>query len=251
MNGEPLILIHGSPATGDAWRPVVKLLSSDFDVRTPTLSGHGAPANEALLSMGVEDLAVALEAAFAAYERPLCLLAHSFGCIVALRMALRGHCTISRMLLLEPVALPVLKLVGKESAFLQAKSIFDTYDRCHREGEAHAVARMVNFWFGDGAFDGFPGPVRDYLEAQTDVNLRDIKATMTETYIREGLGALDMPIEIVCGDRSPAVTGDIAEALAGLLGDARVTMLSGATHAMLTTHPEEVAGLAKAFFPRL
>ncbi len=250
MSRARLVLVHGSPATGDAWRPVVPFLSSTFDVATPTLSGHGVPENEAFLSMGVDDLASALEADITDDEGPLDLLAYSFGCIVALRMALRGRCEISRMLLLEPVALPVLKLVGKGDAFLQTKSIFDAYDEYHRAGEPYAVSRMINFWFGDGAFDVFPEPVRDYLDALTEINLRDIKASMAETYRPEELDALKMPIEVVCGDRSPAVTGAIARALTELLGDARVTSLAGATQAMLTTHPEEVADLAKAFFSR-
>ncbi|MFC5744263.1 alpha/beta fold hydrolase [Actinomadura rugatobispora] len=40
--GEPLLLLHGWPQTGHAWRSVVPLLSDRFTVVTPDLPGFGA-----------------------------------------------------------------------------------------------------------------------------------------------------------------------------------------------------------------
>jgi pimeloyl-ACP methyl ester carboxylesterase len=48
---------------------------------------------------------------------------------------------------------------------------------------------------------------------------------------------------IAYGGASPPAAPAIATALAGLLPRARLAAIDGATHAMLDSHPQDVAGL--------
>ena len=123
-----------------------------------------------------------------------------------------------------------------------AKSTFDFYvERFHR-GDARAVETMIEFWFGPGGLDRMPEPVQDYLIERTEVNVRDVAANFGERYSPEMLRQLRVPTTIVLGGASPPIMKTIIEALARSLGNASIEIIDGATHAMLVTHPDRVAG---------
>lgn len=242
----PRLLIHGSPANGDVWSKVTEAFSNGPRNLTPTLLGHSEIQSAEAVEANIGDLAAALERQVG--DNQVDILAHSFGGVIALRLALRGTLKIRRIMLLEPVVLPVLKLTGESERYEIARRTFDEYARHYQEGEKYAVSRLIDFWFGAGAFECFPDPIKSYMEAQTAINLRDIQATMREPYDTAGLQALEMPIKIVYGTNSPQTTMRIASALCRLLGNATMTELSDANHAMVTTHPSQIAHLAETYF---
>ena len=240
--GPPLVLIHGSPANGKTWKAVGDLLSDRFRVIAPTLPDHEIEAVQPPSPMKTEDMARAVEHAIGDRDQPIRLAAHSFGSNVALAIALGGRLAIDRLVLFEPVTVKILPVAGEDTAFAAAKSTFDSYVERYRSGESQAVETMIEFWFGPGGFDRMPAPVQDYLIDRTEVNVRDVKANFGERYSPEILRDLLVPTTIVHGGASPAITGTIANAMAGALGNASTEIIGGATHAMLVTHPEDVAG---------
>ena len=244
--GPPLVLIHGSPANGKTWKAVGDLLSDRFRIVAPTLPGHEIEGGQSPSAMKTEDMANAVEQTLGRSDQPIRLAAHSFGSNVALAIALGGRVAIDLLILFEPVTLMILSVTGEDAAFAVAKSTFDFYvERCRR-GEARAVETMIEFWFGPGAFDLMPAPVRDYLIERTAVNVRDVGSNFGEFYSLEMLRDLRIPTAIVHGGASPTIIRTIADAMAGALGNASTEIIDGATHAMLITHPERVAGAIAA-----
>ncbi len=243
--GPPLVLIHGSPANGKTWKAVGERLADRYRVIAPTLPGHesdgGAPA-----AMTTADMAAAVERVIEGEDRPIRLAAHSFGACVALNIALRGWVAIDRMILFEPVILKALPVAGADAAFAVAKSAFDHYLERYRRGDRRAVESMIELWFGPGAFDRMPEPVQAYLIERTEVNVRDVEAIFAETHSRSSLRDLRTPTTIAHGGASPSIAPTIAAALAGALGNASIDVIEGATHAMLVSHPAEVAGVIAA-----
>lgn len=240
--GPPLVLIHGSPANGKTWKAVGDLLSDRFRVVAPTLPGHEIEGGKSPSAMKTQDMAEAVEQAIGRPDRPIRLAAHSFGSNVALAIALGGRVAIDRLVLFEPVTLKILPVTGEDAAFAVAKSTFDFYVERYRRGEARAVETMIELWFGTGAFDRMPAPVQDYLIECTEVNVRDVGSIFGEKYSPKMLRDLRIPTAIVHGGASPAIIRTIANAMAGALGNASTEIIDGATHAMLITHPERVAG---------
>ena len=248
---QTLVLVHGSPATGQAWQAVVKHLPERYRVVTPTLDGHdGFGPAETPPPVTTDALAAALEAEIGDVATPIMLAAHSYGASVAMHLALRGRIPIARMLLIEPVTPHALELAGNEASHGVLRSGIGGYLDAHEAGEPEAVSHMIDFWFGAGAFHAMPEPVRTYLIHRTAVNVRDVRASFAETYTYDDLARLDLPVLIACGSKSPNVTVDLADAVLAGLPQGRLATVDGGDHAMLTTHPEPVARMIDEFFTR-
>lgn len=246
---QPLVLVHGSPATGAAWQPVAKRLPERYRIVAPTLLGHeGAGPAETPPPITTDALAAALEESIGDVSPPIMLAAHSYGASVALHLALRARIPVARLLLIEPVTPHALELAGNEASHRVLHDGIGGYLEAHEAGEAHAVSRMIDFWFGPGAFDVMPEPVRHYLVDRTPVNVRDVRASFAETYTYADLARLDLPVLVVCGSKSPTVTIDIAEAVLAGLPRGRLATLADGDHAMLTSRPAAVARMIEEFF---
>lgn len=242
--GPVIVLIHGSPGTSKAWQRVAERLASRFRVIAPSLPGFGestpSPAG------GPADnsrAAEAIEALIGEVGPVRILVGHSYGGVVALRVALRGQVPLPALALVEPVAVPILEVVGDTKAFADAQVVFDDYGARSDSGDPDAARRMVEYWFGAGAFEQMPGPMRSYLVENTARNVRDVRATFRDSYTLEGLRRLSMPILIVHGERSPEVMRKICEALLSTVADGTLSTVNKANHALITTHAHAVADL--------
>ncbi len=242
--GPPLVLVHGSPAEGRAWGRVARHLGT-FRVFTPDLPGYGG--SDALRNgAGTAAMAAAVAAVIdtvAAGAGPVWLAGHSYGGNVALHAALARLACIRGLVLLEPVFFRGLALAGEHGVLAAAQAHFGDYVRRVESGDHGAVSRMIDFWFGDGAFTQLPAPVQAYLTKSAPANAGDVKAALSETLAADALAEFHPPVLIAYGSRSPATVPSIAHALARLLPEARTEAIADATHAMLDTHPERVAAL--------
>ena len=241
--GAALVLVHGSPAEGRAWGRVARHLAS-FRVLTPDLPGYGGSdplANGAGTAAMAEAVAAVIDVAAGAGT--VWLAGHSYGANVALHAALARRERIRGLVLFEPVFFRGLALAGEVAALEPARAHFADYVRRVEGGDNGAVSRMIDFWFGAGAFPGLPAAVQGYLVKSAERNAADVRAALSETVDAESLAAFAAPTLIAYGGGSPATVPAIARALAGLLPDSRTEAIPGATHAMLDTHPEAVAAL--------
>jgi pimeloyl-ACP methyl ester carboxylesterase len=242
--GPVIVLVHGSPGTSRAWQPVAERLAARFRVIAPNLPGYGATTRPAGESPGDSSYAAGLiEALIAQVGPPAVLAGHSYGGAVALVTALRGRVEPRALALFEPVAVPVLAAVGEAEAFAAARALFEGYCAAWEGGDREAARIMVDYWFGAGALDQMPAPVREFLIAHTGHNVRDVRATFRDAYSVPALRGLTMPVLCVHGSRSSAMMVKIVEAIASHAPRGIIKKLEKANHAMTTTHAEAVAAL--------
>jgi len=242
--GPLIVLVHGSPGTSRAWQPVAEQLAGRFRVVAPNLPGYGATTRPAGEGPGDSSYAAGLiEALIAEVGPPAVLAGHSYGGAVALTTALRGRVTPRALALFEPVAVPVLAAVGETEAFAAARTLFEGYCAAVDGGDPGAVRIMVDYWFGAGALDQMPAPMREFLIAHAGHNVRDVRATFRDAYSVPALRGLMMPVLCVLGTRSPAMMGKIVEAIASHAPRGIIKRLEKANHAMTTTHATAVATL--------
>jgi pimeloyl-ACP methyl ester carboxylesterase len=239
--GAPLVLVHGSPAEGRAWGRVARHLGG-YRVLTPDLPGYGG-SDSLPHGAGTAAMAEAVAAVIDAAGAPVWLAGHSYGGNVALHAALARRARIRGLVLFEPVFFRGLALADEHAVLAAAEAHFGDYVRRVEGGDHGAVSRMIDFWFGDGAFTGLPTAVRGYLVKSAVSNAADVKSALTENVSAEALAAFAVPTLIAFGGQSPAAVPAIAQALAKLLPQARTEAIGGATHAMLDTHPQAVAAL--------
>ena len=242
--GPVIVLVHGSPGTSRAWQPVAGRLAARFRVIAPNLPGYGPTTRPAGEGPGDSSYAARLiEALVAEVGPPAVLAGHSYGGVVALMTALRGRVEPRALALFEPVAVPVLAAVGETEAFAAARALFEGYCAAADGGDPEAVRIMVDYWFGPGALDQMPAPMREFLIAHTGHNVRDVRATFRDPYSLPALRGLMMPVLCVHGSRSPAMMVKIVETIASLAPRGIIKKLEKANHAMTTTHAEAVATL--------
>ncbi len=245
--GPGLMLVHGSPGSASAWQPVGQRLSDRFRIVAPNLPGYGGTSLEEPGGPdGVPHAAGLLESLIRETGAPDVLAGHSYGGAVALTVALRGHVKPRALALFEPVCTPILLATGETEPFARMKVLLDDYISAFESGDLEAARTMVDFWFGPGAYEKLPGPVRDFIVKNTGPNVHDVRATFRERYAPDAIRNLDMPVWVVYGSNSPDVSYKIASTLAAIARKGSLVKVDGATHALTATHSGEVAQLIAA-----
>ncbi|WP_368040281.1 alpha/beta fold hydrolase [Ruegeria atlantica] len=100
----PLLMLHGFPEYGGAWRDLAPHLSSNFYCIAPDQRGYGqswAPegVGHYALSKLVSDMATLIEG----FARPICVLGHDWGASVAYGLAMFRPELVSRLIIANGV----------------------------------------------------------------------------------------------------------------------------------------------------
>lgn len=242
--GQPVVLLHCSAASGAQWQPLRAVLAPRFRAAAPDLYGYGAGA----AWPGPGPLTLAAEAApvAALIERcgePVHLVGHSYGGAVALRLALDHPERLRSLTLIEPVAFHLLRAgePGDRALFGEIARLADAVGRAVADGAPEAgMARFVDFWNGEGAWARLAPEKQAALARCAGKVALDFWATTTESARRDDYRRLAVPTLILRGARSPAVTRRIAGILAATLPVAGVATIEGAGHMLPLTHADIV-----------
>lgn len=237
----PALAIHCSLASSNAWAGVADRLGHRLTLTAFDLPGHGRSGQW----QGEGDFlreTVRIAATF--LDRPMDLLGHSFGAVAALRLALAAPGAVRTLTLIEPV----LFAAARDTAGWRENEALT--DRCRaafargdREGAAEAFTRVWGAgvpWADLAARDRAAITERIHLIEAGSAALHDDAGGILAP---GALEALDLPVLIIHGGRSPAVIEAIAEAIAARLPDVGVATVPGAAHMVPITHPAETAGL--------
>jgi pimeloyl-ACP methyl ester carboxylesterase len=246
--GAPLVLVHGSPGSASVWARVAGLLAPSLRVRAPDLPGYGR--SDPLPSAGGDGtaaVAAALGELIDDCGEPVWLCGHSYGGNVALHAALRRPERVKGIVLLEPVFMRALHLAGAREMLLETRAFFTSYLVRVAFAEPDAVSLMIDFWLGAGAYARLPPSAQRQLAGLAAKNAEDVRASFSETITAAELAAFDRPVLVLHGGAGNAVARAIASSLATLLPQARLGSIPGAGHAMIASHPAEVAAAIERF----
>jgi pimeloyl-ACP methyl ester carboxylesterase len=129
-------------------------LKSHFHVRAVNLFGYGkTPPWPAEARQSLADQARLVEAALPAGGHGICLVGHSFGGAVAMKVAarLRGH--VAKLVLLEPIPFHLLAQAGRMAAFAEAMNLRNAIKKYGAVDEwATAAERFADYWTGVGTW---------------------------------------------------------------------------------------------------
>jgi pimeloyl-ACP methyl ester carboxylesterase len=240
-SGPVALLLHGSPGNAQSWARVGVRLAERYRVVAPDLPGYGeTPPQAPEEAPDVGYTCTLLERLIRHVGAPAVLAGHSYGGVVALAVALRSHVSVGALALFEPVALPVLLLTDAWESFHSAQAVFDDYAASFAGGNTRAIQRMIDFWFGAGAFDRLPEAVSTALVQATATNIHDVRATLRERYTPEAFHRLSMPVVTIVGERSPAITHQIARIITAHAPSGSLVQIERANHALTTTHVDAV-----------
>ncbi len=239
--GEPIVLVHGTPFSSQVWRRIAPWLARRRQVHFFDLLGYGASEKTAGqdVSLGIQNLVLAEMLRHWGLDRPE-VVAHDFGGATVLRGHYLQGLRYRRLTLIDPVALapwgsPFVQHVRRyEVAFAGLP------DYAH-EALLKAYLQGASFrGLTDTALEIYAGPWRGpegraafYRQiAQMDVKYTD--------EIEPRYGPLAFPVQILWGEEDcwiPIATG---ERLAATLTGARLLRVPAAGHLVQDDAPEAI-----------
>ncbi|HKE41060.1 MAG TPA: alpha/beta hydrolase [Casimicrobiaceae bacterium] len=247
--GTPVLMLHSSLSSKSQWTTLAERMASRFKVIAVDLCGYGdnaLPKAEASFTLDDE---VALVTArlhrLVNASESVHVVGHSYGALVALRLAhcLRGR--IASLALFEPVAFSVLE--EKEPALKDLWQIAEGVSRSLVSGHRHDAARsFVDFWSGEGSYASMPLPAQASLARRVDKVPFDFRAVRGWPEDARDLRVSAVPTLLLSGSRSPAVVQLIHALLARTLPNVRTGSFD-CGHMGPVTHPHLINPWIEAF----
>lgn len=230
--GPAVVLLHGSADTPLAWQAVATRLSEHFQVWAPALPPlTGGAALDTDLPW--------LDAVLAATGARV-LAAHSYGALLALRWALAHPGRLDRLVLAEPIAWGAahgLPAMADRLAELQHLCL----DKFAANDPAAAMAWLVDYWNGAGFWQRLPEKVRASLSAGGSRTFAEVASGNADRTNAAELAGLTVPTRLLAGGQSTAESLTVSRRLAAAIPGAELTVIEGAGHQFLRSHPDVVA----------
>ena len=243
-NGPTVVFVPGSCSTGAAWRPVIGHLQGQFRCVTTSLLGYGGTAERR--TPDDTDIAYEREVIETVIRRtggPVHLVGHSFGGLAALAVALRGRVPLLSLTIAEAPAVDILRETGEQPHYDTFRTMSRAYSAAFERGQTDAIARMIDFYGGEGTFAAWPQRVRDYAIETTAANLMDWESAYGFRLTPASLAAVRIPTLVVWGAASHPAACRANELLSRYMSHADHATISGASHFMIATHPKQFADL--------
>ncbi|HEY3502197.1 MAG TPA: alpha/beta hydrolase [Actinocatenispora sp.] len=247
-DGEPVVLLHGTPFSSYVWRHVAAALATRFRVYVWDMPGYGASAmyDGQDVSLGAQGHLFADLLRHWRLDAPA-VVAHDFGGAVALRALLLHGARYQRLALLDPVALapwgsPFFRLVGAHAAVferlpphLHAALVREYVSSASSPGLHPATLdRLVAPWLTEAGQSAFYRQI-----AQADQRFTD--------EIEPSYGDVEVPVLVCWGADDDWIPVAKAYELHERLPTSRLALLPGAGHLGQEDAPAELTAQLLAF----
>ena len=245
--GQPIVFIHGSFANTSTWKQMVNQLSDHYRCICIKQPGHGgAPAPDDWDNPSVEtEVDIVVSVLQHLKLDPIHLVAHSFGGVVAVAVALSGKVPLRAMTLFEPVLTGILEVTGRDKDAQAVDQFCDDYRLAIANGESYACRRVIDFWGGEGQFDQMPEFIKEAMDPLTDYNARHWDLCQNTVYTKEAYQQCEVPTFLVCGDQSSPIVRAISQSLTDNLALAQMKIIEGASHFLVTSHGSQCLDYVK------
>lgn len=240
-DGDPLVLLHGTPFSTQVWRRIAPLLARRWRVYYFDLLGYGRSEKSAGqdVSLGVQNRLLAALCREWELTRPE-ILCHDFGGATALRAHYLDGLRYRRLTLVDPVAVapsgsPFVTHVREHEAAFAGLPAYahDALLRAYLQSAAHAA-------LSDEAFEIYLQPWRG--EVGQPAFYRQI-AQMDQRYTEEvesAYGPMDCPVRILWGEQDQWIPIERGRRLAESLTGGALTVVPGAGHLVQEDAPEAI-----------
>jgi pimeloyl-ACP methyl ester carboxylesterase len=255
-DGDPIVLLHGFPQTGDCWRGVTASLAERHRVIAPDLPGFGRSGRPG--SYDAASVAALLASFCKAAEAPRAtIVGHDWGGSLAFALALGHPETVQRLVVTNA---PFRKLDLKRGFHFLAFNIPVVPEIAFRVVGDRLVTFMLRA--GSARKDVFTDEsMRPYIEAyRSRENVSSAMSyyrTVTRTVIARRLRQaprsssaprrIEAPTLIVWGMRDPALPPPILESIERDIPQARTVRLADVGHFVPDEAPAELAQAIEEF----
>jgi pimeloyl-ACP methyl ester carboxylesterase len=235
--GEPVVLVHSGGFSARQWRKLAGDLAATHHVLAPDLLGYGASSP---WPVGTpfhlnQDVAM-LETLLDALDRPAHLVGHSYGGLLALKLALSRRARVSSLALFEPVVFGVLDEQSDGEARAAIRLVQNEYRADERGADDRWLGGFVDWWNGAGAWNKLGEEARASFRAVGWKVYQEVLSTTTDTTDRATFATIEVPALVMGGELTAATERRVVDKLAKALPRARLEIVSGAGHMAPITH---------------
>jgi pimeloyl-ACP methyl ester carboxylesterase len=249
-SGPPVMLVHSSVSGARQWRRLIDDLKSHYQVRAVNLFGYGkTPPWPAGTRQTLTDQARLVEAALPAAADEICVVGHSFGGAVAMKVAARLSGRIAKLVLLEPIPFHLLAQAGCKDAFAEAMNLCNIVKKHGAVGEwSRAAEKFADYWTGAGTWREMSPDRRLAFSEALKPNLFEWDAVMDDvTPVEEWAALLPRATLLVFDSSGVSPTREIAAVLRRSCPGWTFAEIRGAGHMAPITRPELINPVVRSF----
>jgi len=252
-SGSTVVCVHSSASSSGQWRSLMDELSDRYHVVAMDLYGYGkSPGWPGVRELLLDD-EIALMTPILENTGRFHLIGHSYGGLIALKLALDDPARIASLTLYEPTCFFLLFVNdSNDRAGREILAIRDETSRLVDIGDLDLAAkRFLDYWMGPDIWRETPETSRLSI-AKRMKKVRFEWATGFDRPLSSAMiSALPMPVLLLTGEQSTAAARGVVRVLHSLLPQAKVVELPGLGHMGPVTHPEKVNVAIVAFLDHM
>ncbi|XHF97189.1 hypothetical protein AWENTII_000789 [Aspergillus wentii] len=244
---EVAVFVHGLGGTGEYFTPIIK--SRDFESRYTSyvydLEGHGLTPTNIASKVTIESLAddLANIVTYTGSTKPITLISHSLGCMIAMSYAIQNPEKIDKLILMGPVAPPLppanRTAIASRALAVRSKGLLGsgTADAVSDAGTSNATKMFQPVAYA---------AVRSSLLSQIPEGYAKACMALVEAEALE-IEKLTMPTLVLTGDEDKTSPVASAGKLCERLPDSRFEVLPCTGHWHVYENPDGVSRAIKLF----
>jgi pimeloyl-ACP methyl ester carboxylesterase len=238
------LALHCSLAHSGAWKGVAAELEDELTITALDLPGHGRSPD---WDHAGDLTAATFEAVLPFLDQPMDLIGHSYGGVIALKLAMARPDLVRSLSLFEPVLMAVAKEDLPEEWEWNRRHMAEVNGHIAAGDPAMGARLFMRVW-GDGRkWDDLP----EELRQGSTRRIGSIGASQPAISEDNGgvvprLSEIDAPAVVMDGAESPALMHVVQDGIAARLRNARRVTFDGMAHMGPVTHPKSVAAEIRA-----
>ncbi len=238
--GEPLLLLHGLSGSTGNWVELLPDLLTRYRVLAVDLPGHAGSGPLPRGASTADFAAVAAAVLDAEAGGPALVAGHSFGGLVALRLARSRPELVRGLLLVSPAGIAsstrVAEAIAIASTTIRPGRLVSPFRNRYAERAWYRRA-LFRPWFVSDAVALTPRATRGLLDAQREhSDTKGAARAMVADDPRRDLGAISCPVVVLWGARDPQLPLDDAFEYARRLG-AKLRVVADCGHLVIVERP--------------
>lgn len=254
-SGTPVLLVHCSSGSHRQWAFLEADLGGGYRILAPDLLGYGTstPWPETGNAPADRDLDVVM-ALIETADRPVHLIGHSYGgalCLDAARLHVeRGTGAVASLFLIEPVAFQLLKDSRPKDWQTISGVARNCIDRVGAGKPKQAANAYMGFWLGPLKWRLSPKRFREEVIRTVHKVAHEFRGVFELETTADDYRAVDCPVTLVRGGRSPRPAAAVVDVLTEILPGAQVKDIPSAGHMSPFTHKKDVTALVLGHLAR-
>ena len=249
--GPDILFVPGSFSTPAAWQSIQKHLPQRYRFLSTSLCGYGETTEtRTLFDNSINHEIEILSQITASIQKPVHLVGHSFGGLVSFAAILMGKLKVKSLTTFE--ANPITLLEEKNVLrFRKTRKISENFERQYFMREKDAVKTIIDFWGGQGSFSSMPRVVQEYCRSTGFANVLDWRTALSFKTSSDDFRNWNTPCLIVRGELANDEMIEITDVLSKSIPDSQISVVTGANHFLISSHPAVCAHLLANFLQEI